>query len=149
VDRDLTILIIEDEPNDVLLLKLALARSGIKNPVQTVADGGEAIGYLHGTGKYADRSIFPFPSIIFTDLKMPRMGGFEVLQWLRAHPECFVIPMIVLTASRLDADIRRAYEMGANAYLVKPTDIADLQEMVRTAYEFWAWCEKPLIPGNC
>jgi len=149
VNRELTILIIEDEANDVLLLKLALARSGIKNPIQIVTDGEEAIGYLRGAGKYHDRSRFPFPSIIFTDLKMPRMGGIEVLQWLRSHPECSVIPVIVLTASRLDADIRRAYEMGANAYLVKPTDIADLQEMVRTAYEFWAWCEKPMIPGNC
>lgn len=149
MDRNLTILIIEDDPNDVILLKRALTREDINNPIQVVHDGQEALDYLQGEGKYADRAKFPFPSVVFTDLKMPRMSGFDVLQWLRNHPECAVIPVIILTASRLEEDIKKAYQMGANAYLVKPSQIGELQEMVKTAYNFWSWCEKPRMGGNC
>jgi CheY-like chemotaxis protein len=149
MDRDLTILIIEDDPNDVLLLRKALSRAGIKDPIQVATDGAQAILYLQGDGEYQDRSRFPFPSIIFTDLKMPRMSGFDVLQWLRTHTECSVIPLIILSASKMDEDVRKAYQMGANAYLAKPSNIEDLQEMVRAAYQFWAWCEKPTVRGPC
>ncbi|MDB6022017.1 MAG: two-component system response regulator [Pedosphaera sp.] len=149
MDRNLTILIIEDDPNDALLLQKALSRERITNPLQVVHDGQEAIEYLQGEGPYQDRARFPFPSVIFTDLKMPRRSGFEVLEWLRCHPDCSVIPLIILTNSKIDADIKRAYEMGANAYLVKPASLQDLQEMVKTAYNFWAWCEKPHLAGNC
>src|SRR5258708_6317532 len=110
-----------------MLLRLALNRCGIKNPVQIVTDGQEAIEYLQGAGKYHDRSQYPFPSVIFTDLKMPRVGGFEILEWLRAHPECSVIPVIILSASRLEADVQRAYQLGGNAYLVKPSKLEDLE----------------------
>ncbi|MDB6018395.1 MAG: response regulator receiver protein [Pedosphaera sp.] len=149
MDPNLSILIIEDVPNDVLLLKLALTRAGVHDPVQVVSDGQEALDYLQGNGKFADRLQHPFPSIIFTDLKMPRMGGFEVLKWLRSHTECSVIPVIVLTASKIDSDIKQAYTMGANAYLVKPTRLEDLQDMLKAAYAFWAWCEKPVLVGRC
>lgn len=149
VDRNLTILIVEDDPNDIRILKKAFEREGINNPLQIVPDGHEAVEYLQGKARYSDRTKFPFPSVIFTDLKMPRMDGFEVLAWLRKHPECFVIPVIILSASKLDEDIRRAYQMGANAYLVKPNKISELQEMVKTAYNFWAWCEKPQVPEKC
>src|SRR3954453_19290551 len=136
MDRNLTILIIDDDPNDVLLLKKALTREGVNNPVQMVRDGGEAILYLQGKGEYSDRVKFPFPSVIFAHLKMPRMDGFTVLHWLRTHPECSVIPLIILAASKVDADVKKAYQMGANAYLVKPSNLEDLQSMVRTAYNF-------------
>ncbi len=149
MNRHLTVLIVEDLPDDVLLLRKAMTRSGITNPIQVVEDGREAIAYLQGEGKYANRMQYPFPSVIFTDLKMPRMSGFEVLEWLRQHPDCSVIPVIILTASRQDEDVKRAYLMGANAYLVKPTSLADLESMVKTAYDFWAWCEKPHVSGNC
>ncbi len=149
MNGNLTFLIIEDLPNDVLLLRRALTKSGITNPVQVVEDGREAIAYLRGEGKYGDRKQYPFPSVIFTNLKMPRMGGFEVLEWLRHHPECSVIPVIILTASRQDENIRRAYQLGANAYLVKPSSMADLEAMVKTAYDFWSWCERPQVAGHC
>ena len=148
MDGKLTILIVEDDPNDALILKKALAREGIKHTIQVVPGGQEAINYLQGQGQYSDRSQFPFPSVIFTDLKMPRISGFDVLHWLRTHPECSVIPVIILSASKLDEDIKRAYQMGANAYLVKPTQIRDLQQMVKTAFDFWALCEKPQAPGQ-
>jgi CheY-like chemotaxis protein len=149
MNRNLTLLIVEDDPNDVILLRKALTREGINNATQVVNDGAEAIAYLEGREPYRDRSQFPFPSVIFTDLKMPRMDGFDVLCWLRAHPECSVMPVMILTASRIDADVRKAYQLGANGYLVKPNSLEDLQAMVRTAYEFWAWCEKPEVGGKC
>ncbi len=149
MNRNLTILIVEDDENDMMLLKMALAKEGIKNPLQVVRDGYEAIEYLRAEGQYKDRAKFPFPSVIFTDLKMPRMSGFEVLAWLRNHPECSVIPVIILSASNQDADVKRAYQMGANAYLVKPSQISGLQEMVKTAFDFWALCEKPHVPDKC
>ncbi len=144
--RDLTILIAEDSENDALLLQMALKRAGIKERVYVVADGVEAIAYLRGEGKYKDRSKFPFPNVLFTDLKMPRMSGFEVLEWLRSHPECFIIPVIVLSASQLDDDIRKAYQLSANAYLVKPGKFEDLQKILKLAFEFWDKCEKPTPP---
>src|SRR3954465_2385830 len=109
MNRQLTILIIEDLPDDVLLLRKALTRSGVTNPVQVAEDGVEAIAYLEGEGKYADRVQYPFPSVIFTDLKLPRVDAFGVLAWLRSHPDCSVIPLVVLTASAIDADVRKAY----------------------------------------
>ncbi|MDB6122762.1 MAG: two-component system response regulator [Pedosphaera sp.] len=149
MERHLTILIAEDEPNDVLLLRKALAREGIDNPIQVVNDGMEAIKYLQGEGQYVDRAHYPFPSVIFTDIKMPRMGGFEILKWLHTHPDCSVIPVIVLSASAEEKDIKQAYELGANAYLVKPATLGELQEMMRVTYQFWKQCAKPVIPGNC
>ncbi len=148
MDRDLTILIAEDLPDDVQLLREALTRAGIRNPIQVVGDGQEAINYLCGAGPYADRCHHPLPSVIFTDLNMPRMNGFDLLQWLRAHPERSVVPVMILSASARDEDIRKAYEMGANAYLVKPIKLNDLVEVVRTAFEFWAWCEKPKLHSS-
>ncbi|MDB6111582.1 MAG: CheY-like response regulator receiver domain protein [Pedosphaera sp.] len=120
VDRKLTVLMVEDNTDDVLLLKKALTRQGANNPVQVVNDGAEGIRYLQAEGRYADRLKFPFPSVIFCDLKMPQMDGFDVLHWLRTHPECSVVPLIILSAFKEDADIKKAYQMGANAYLVKP-----------------------------
>jgi CheY-like chemotaxis protein len=149
MDRNLTVLIVEDDLNDELLLRKALTREGINNPIHVVNDGTEAIQYLQGEGQYFDRLQFPFPSVIFTDLKMAHMDGFDILRWLRAHPECSVMPLIILTASKMDADIKKAYQLGANAYLVKPTKLEDLQAMVRAAYEFWAWCEKPHVGVKC
>jgi CheY-like chemotaxis protein len=146
---NLTILIAEDDANDVLILKKALERADIKYPIYVVPDGQEAIDYLRGEGQYSDRTKFPFPNVVFMDLKMPRMSGFDVLEWSKNNPECAVIPVIILSASKQDEDIKKAYQMGANAYLVKPSQIGDLQEMVKTSFSFWAWCEKPNVSGKC
>ena len=147
--QDFTILIVEDSEDDVFLLKKALQRENITNPVQVVRDGQQAIDYLCGKEPYSDRQQYPFPKAIFCDLKLPHLNGFDVLQWLRAHPDCSVIPFIIMSASKEDVDIKRAYQMGANAYLYKPNDLLELQKMVKTAFEFWAWCETPHVAGNC
>src|SRR5687767_6869400 len=113
-----TILIVEDDPNDVLFLKRALKKSQIENPVCTLSNGEEAIAYLSGIGDYADRITHPFPKVIILDLKMPRKGGLEVLEWLRDHPQYRVIPTIILTSSKLNEDVIKAYGLGANSYMV-------------------------------
>src|SRR5258705_10330985 len=121
MNRNLTILIAQDDENDLTLLQLALKRVGINNPVHISRDGVEAIDYLAGNGLYADRAAFPFPSVLMTDIKMPRVGGFEVLKWLRDHPTCSVIPVLVLSSSRELRDVKLAYQLGAKSYMVKPS----------------------------
>lgn len=149
MNRNLLILVAEDDPNDLIMLKRAFLKNGINNPVHSCANGEEAIAYLQGKGEYADRSRFPFPSILITDLKMPRAGGFEILKWLRAHPECHVIPILIFSASNAPEDVSKAYRMGANAYLHKPPTFEQLREIVRIISEFWSICEKPPLPANC
>jgi CheY-like chemotaxis protein len=134
------ILIIEDDLNDVLLMKRALAKSGVDNPVHVVPDGEKAIEYLTGKGQFSDREANPFPGLILTDLKMPRMSGIEVLKWLKNNPTYKVVPTIVLTSSMEKADILQAYFYGANSYLVKPGNFEDLQKMMRTIVDYWYLC---------
>src|SRR5688572_27052731 len=99
MEPELTILIAEDTENDAELVRIALRSIEVKNPVEIVPDGQAVIDYLCAKGKYRDRAAFPFPSVLFLDLKMPRLNGFEVLGWLRDHPECSIIPVIVLSSS--------------------------------------------------
>lgn len=144
-----TILLIEDDPNDVLFLKRALNKNAIHNPVSVLRDGEEAIAYLSGSGPYFDRVKYPFPKVIMLDLKMPRRGGLEVLEWLKEHPELRVIPTIVLTSSKINEDVIKAYGLGANSYMVKPSNFDDLQKLIKTAYEYWSLCLKPEpLPHN-
>lgn len=141
-----TILIVEDDPNDVLFLKRALKKNEIHNPICTLSDGEEAISYLSGLGKYADRGAHPFPRVIILDLKMPRKSGLEVLEWLKEHPQYRVIPTIVLTSSKLNEDVVKAYGLGANSYMVKPSNFDDLQRLMKAAHEYWSLCLKPEMP---
>jgi CheY-like chemotaxis protein len=149
MNRNLLILVAEDDLNDALLLKKAFEKSGIRNPVHISPNGQDAIAYLQGSGEYVDRERHPFPSVLITDLKMPLKTGFEVLVWLRGHPKCNVVPVLVLSASREEQDVRKAYELGANAYLVKPSTFNELMTLVRTIYDFWALCEKPPLREDC
>jgi CheY-like chemotaxis protein len=96
-----------------------------------------------GTGPYADRDKFPFPRFMIMDLKMPRMNGLEVLEWLRDNPKFQVIPTLVLTSSKLPSDILKAYKLGANSYMVKPSNFDDLMTLIRNVYEYWTICCKP------
>jgi CheY-like chemotaxis protein len=149
METDLTILIAEDTETDAELVKIALRSIGVKNSAEIVPDGQAVIDYLCGTGKYHDRAAFPFPSILFVDLKMPRVNGFELLRWLKDHPECSIIPVIVLSSSKTESDVTMAYQLGANAYLMKPANLDDLKAMLRTTLEFWDWCCKPAVPKTC
>src|SRR4051812_4172662 len=99
---DFPILIAEDSPDDATLLEKAIRKAGLKNPIRFVSDGHEAIEYLQGKGKYGNRAEFPFPRVIISDIKMPRLNGLELLDWLQRHPECSVIPTVLLSGSGLE-----------------------------------------------
>ena len=141
--RALTVLLVEDNEDEAALLTRALCRSGVTNSIRVVRDGEEAIRYLQGQGEYANRILFPIPDIIFTDLKMAGLGGMEVLRWLKAHPNFFVIPVVVLSGCEMDAEIQMAYALGANAYMVKPPDMGGLEQTLGDALKYWVTCKTP------
>jgi CheY-like chemotaxis protein len=140
---DYTILLVEDEENDGELVKLALKKNKISNPIQWVRDGLEAVAYLNGDGIYADRARYPFPQVLLLDLKMPRMTGLELLAWIKDKPDFKVIPTIVMTSSQHDRDIETAYHLGANTYMIKPSSFEDLAKMIKVVHEYWAVSVKP------
>src|SRR4026209_282034 len=121
------ILQVDDDPNDVFLLQHAMKKAGVANPVQVATDGQQAIDYLKGTGKFADREKFPLPCLVLLDLKLPYVMGLDVLKWIRQQPGMVVV-VIKLTASAEDADISTAYRLGANAFLTKPSEASKLEE---------------------
>jgi len=131
------ILLVEDGEDDVLLIRKAFARAYLDNPMHVVKDGEEAVAYLSGEGQYANRAEHPLPSLILLDLKMPRMDGFQVLEWLRAQPGIRGIPVVVLTTSDLMQDVNRAYTLGANSFLVKPMDFRDYADLGRVIRHYW------------
>jgi CheY-like chemotaxis protein len=138
------ILIAEDDENDVFFLERAFKQAQIANPIQRVRDGEDAIAYLQGAGAYADRDQFPLPHLMLLDLKMPRKNGFDVITWVRQQPALKRLPIVVLTSSREDPDVNRAYELGANTYLVKPVKFEGLVEMMKTLNLYWLiLAEKP------
>jgi CheY-like chemotaxis protein len=145
----LIILVAEDDENDAFLLKRAFEKNGIALPVHICQDGDTAMAYLKGQGEFADRDVYPFPRILITDLKMPGRNGFEILEWLQSHPECNLIPKIVLSASNQEVDVIRAYQLGANCYFTKPSGPADLKKLVQLVHEFWTTAELPPLPPNC
>jgi CheY-like chemotaxis protein len=131
-----TILWVEDDRDDAFLIGRAIRKAGLDQP-NLVTDGREAVEYLSGTGPYGDRDAHPWPSLILLDLKLPKMSGFEVLQWVRINPACRRIPVIMFTSSREKVDVDRAYELGANAYLLKSVDHEDLVEALKVLRAFW------------
>jgi CheY-like chemotaxis protein len=132
-----TILLAEDDENDIALLKRAFKQANIKHPLQIVRDGEEAIEYLGGEGKFADRAQFPLPTVLLLDLKMPRKDGFQVLQWVRQHPNLRALRVLVLTTSSDIRDVNMAYQLGANSFLVKSLDIQNLLELVLQIKNGW------------
>lgn len=131
-----TILQVDDDANDVFLLRHAMNKAGLTNPMQVVSDGQEAIDYLKGAGKFSDREKFPFPTLLLMDLKLPYVMGLDVLRWIRTQPRMDLI-VVILTASAEGADIAEAYRLGANAFLTKPCEANQLEDMVRAIKAFW------------
>ena len=132
-----TILLVEDDPNDVVLVRRAFRRARIANPLQVAQDGEAAIDYLAGRAAYTDRSRYPLPMLVLLDLKLPRRSGFEVLAWMRQQPVVNRIPVVVLTSSAESPDVNRAYELGANSYLVKPVVFEGLVDLVQRLKLYW------------
>lgn len=132
-----TLLIVEDEENDAFLLKNALRKAGIQNPIQLADDGRMALDYLGGFGRFADRRVYPLPSIVFLDLKLPCVNGLAVLEWIRRETSLPPVVVVVLTSSTLDEDIERAYRLGANSYVVKPSSREKLIAIVNDFGNWW------------
>ena len=126
-----TILLVDDSENDRLLMRAAFKKAGFVIPLQEVHNGEEAIGYLKGAGSYGDREQFPLPTVMLMDLNMPMKNGFDVLTWVRAQSGLKRMSIIVLTASMRAEDIERAFDLGANAFLVKPGNLDALTAMIR------------------
>jgi len=131
------ILLAEDDPNDVLLLERAFRKAGLGECLRVVCDGEQAVDYLAGRGTYADRERFPLPFMLLLDLKMPAIDGFGVLQWLRAQPALKQLLVVVLTSSNLQADVDRAYGLGANSYLIKPIDFEEMVGLILRFEAYW------------
>lgn len=137
MSKEQTILLVEDDPNDVVLVQRAFHKAGLPNLLKTVSNGAQTIDYLRGDGAYANRDRFPLPFLILLDLKMPGTDGFEVLRWARAEPELKRLLIVVLTSSLLQADVDRAYELGANSYLVKPVEFDQMLHLVQRFEAYW------------
>jgi len=137
------ILLAEDDENDILLFRRAFAKASVPNPLMVVKDGEGAIAYLSGAGVYSDRNQYPFPSLLITDLKMPRLTGFDILTWMRNQAQPIDLRTIVLTSSVHEADKRLAFDLGAQAYLVKPVGHDGLIELALQIKDTWLAAVEP------
>jgi len=135
-------LIVEDNEDHALLICRAFARSNVVNPVQVVRSGEEALAYLQGTGRYANRLEFPLPSLMLLDLKLTGMDGFDVLKWVRGQPPLSSLRIVVLTSSSEIRDVNLAYQLGANSFLVKPVDFEDFLRVAQALQGYWLWTDK-------
>jgi CheY-like chemotaxis protein len=131
------ILLVEDSPDDALLIQRAFRKANMANPVQLVRDGEEAVAYLSGAPPWDDRAQFPLPVFMLLDLKLPRRSGLEVLAWVRQESTVKRLPVVVLTSSRESMDVNRAYDLGVNSYLTKPVGFEALLEMVKSVNLYW------------
>ncbi len=138
-----SILVVEDNAEEVILLQRALKKTSANIFVQFVLNGEEAIEYLSGADRFHDRDNFPEPDLVIMDLKMPRKGGFEVLEWFRNLQEGALIPVIVLTSSERASDVQRAYNLGANSYFLKPASFEEFRNMIRVVYDYWSLARRP------
>ena len=137
------ILLVEDNPADEKLTLRAFKQSGVMNEVTVVRDGAEALDYLLGTGSHSGRDIRELPTVMLLDLKLPRISGLEVLRRVRETELIKLLPIVILTSSKEEEDIARSYELGANAYVRKPVELADFVEATRALGLFWLLVNEP------
>lgn len=131
------ILLVEDNPDDVLLARRAVRKAALPVSMQVADDGDEAVAYLGGSGRFVERSRYPLPALVLLDLKLPKRPGLEVLRWVRSRPELDTTPVVVLTSSSEDEDIQQAYALGANSYLQKPVAFNGLVQLLGVLDLYW------------
>jgi CheY-like chemotaxis protein len=142
--KNFTVLLVEDDLNDIFLVKRAFKLARLETPLQVVTDGEDAVHYLKGEGKYADRQAHPLPKLIVMDIKMPRLTGFEVLEWIKRDGPLRRIPIVIVSSSDRPDDINRAYELGANAYMIKPMNYRAVEHLFESITHYWGLeCAKP------
>ena len=135
-------MLVEDQENDIQLIQRGFDKAHLPNPVQIVRDGEDAIAYLSGDKKFSNRAEFPLPKLILLDLKLPGVDGFEVLKWIRSQPGLSSLIVVVLTSSEHIQDINRAYQLGANSFMVKPMDFENIVELSSLLRDYWILANK-------
>jgi len=140
------ILLVEDSPRDLELTLAALGENNLANEVVVVRDGAEALDYLYCRGKFAHSSL-GLPVVVFLDLKMPKVDGLEVLRQMKADPDLKKVPVVMVTSSREEQDLLKSYELGVNAYVVKPVNFQQFVDSVKQLGFFWALLNEP--PPGC
>jgi CheY-like chemotaxis protein len=140
------ILLVEDSARDIELTLAALAENNLANEVVVVRDGAAALDYLRCRGKFANHHV-GFPAVVFLDLKMPKVDGLEVLRQMKADPELKMVPVVMVTSSREEQDLVKSYQLGVNAYVVKPVDFQQFVASVKQLGFFWALLNEP--PPGC
>lgn len=131
------ILLVEDNPQDAELMIRALRKQNLANQIHIAEDGAEALDFIFCNGKYADRDFSKSPKVIFLDLKLPKVSGLEVLQELKSNPLTRTLPVVVVTSSRENPDIKKAYELGVNSYVVKPVNFEDFLKAMSQIGLYW------------
>lgn len=137
METPIVILVAEDDPNDIMLLRRAFYKAGVDVPIRFVRDGQEVLDYLAGSPPFEDPVDNPVPTLLLLDLKMPRLNGFEVMEWLRKQAFLHRLPVVIFSASSEPEDRRRAYSLGAGSYVVKPQDPEQFMEVVRLLKQYW------------
>jgi CheY-like chemotaxis protein len=143
-----TLLIVDDDEDARFLAQRTFESLATRYKVQLASNGDEAIAYLQGDGEFADRKKFEFPSYIVTDLQMRPGDGFTLLEFLKNNPALSVIPVVMLSSSDDPDDIRQAYLLGVSSFLVKPTKLANLKNLLRKVHDYWAECEVPQVDAD-
>ena len=136
-DERKTILLVKDSEDDVFFMRRAMPLTSGQPLLQVAKDGQEAIDYLSGSGEFSDRALYPVPSIVLLDLKLPKVLGMDVLKWIRSRMEFKILPVIILTGSSQHADWERGYRLGANSFMPKPTNLGDLRQLVQCLNDYW------------
>jgi len=132
-----SVLVVEDNEDDIFILKRAWQRAAIRNPLEVLTDGQQALDYLSRMGRFANRDCTSAPCLMLLDIKLPYLSGLDVLQWLRSSGPCPTLAVVFLTASNNRSDIERAYQFGGNAYVIKPSTSEKLAEMLEDLKDFW------------
>lgn len=142
-DEIVEIILVEDNPDDAALTIRALKKQNLANKLVHLKDGVEALDFVFGKGEYEGRNVNNIPKVILLDLKMPKVNGIEVLQKLKSTASTKMIPVVILTSSAEDPDIKRCYELGANSYIVKPVEFDDFTRKISDLGMYWAVLNRP------
>ena len=141
--KERTILLVEDNPDDIELTLRALKQYNIKNEIAVARDGAEALDYLFATGTYSNRDTTTMPAVVILDLKLPKVDGLEVLQRMRADERTKLVPVVILTSSKEERDMINGYKFGANSYVRKPVDFTQFVEAARQLGLYWLVINEP------